>query len=182
MNYFVIFIVIGLSVLYVFSSKKKKTSKKIKPASSSKPRRISVPSVLKEQRRYMAETVPVLLDDYKVLNGCYYSRFAAEYLRTGHTASFLEGDVVEGVEPGHASWVLNHCLQLASARYSAISKIKSAADAEARYIKFDVFRPNPECSLVPKSQKFKVGSNIPVYPCADCKENNICVFFYDLEW
>ena len=179
-----VFFIIVLFVLYALFFGKGKKTKRRRTSSAPKKNRVvsSGPYTQKEQRRFMAETVPVLLQDYNVLHPCYYSRFAAEYLRSGHFAKIEPDDIVDGVEPGYASWVLNHCCYLVSSRFTVIKMIENAQDVEARYIKFSVFRSNPTCSLVPQDKKYKVGDKIPVYPCADCKEDQPCIFSYSYDW
>jgi hypothetical protein len=183
MNSGIIFIIV-LFVLYALFFDKGKKSKRNKTRAAPKKSSVvsSGPYTQKEQRRFMAETVPALLQDYNVFLPCFYSRFAAEYIQTGHDAKIEQTDIVEGVDAGYAYWVLNHCCYLASMRFPHIKMIENAKDVEARYIKFSVFRSNPSCSLVPQNKKYKVGDKIPIFPCADCKEEKPCIFTYAYDW
>ena len=135
-----------------------------------------------ENRRYIAENVPALLIQFNVFVPSFLSRFSAEYLASGHFARFGDDDLVEGVEPGHASWVLNHCCRLASARYNNLRVIQNAERAEARSVTLKPYKSNPNCSRVPKEKKYKLGQEVPLFPCADCKENEICDIWYKLDF
>jgi hypothetical protein len=136
-----------------------------------------------ENRRYIAENVPALLVGYNVFVPSFLSRFSAEYLATGHFARFNADELVEGVDPDHASWVLNHCCRLASARYNNLKVIQNAENVEAEYVVLKLFQTNPSCPFVPKKdKKYKAKDEIPLFPCADCKEDKICGIWYKLDW
>lgn len=176
-------ILIIFTVLFVFFYSllikiRARKARKSKPASDS----FSLP-VDVENRRYMAENVPELLIPYNVFAPSFLSRFSAEYLASGHFARFKIDELVDGVEPGYASWVLNHCCRLATARYNSLRLIQSAESVEAEYVVLKSFNINPACSRAPKKdKKYKVGEEVPLFPCADCKENKICGIWYKLDW
>lgn len=174
------FILIGVVVLYVLF-----TSWRIRrraAATSKSDEIVSGPYSDEERRRYIAETVPALLESYKALLPSFYSRFAAEYLRTGRQCKILREDIVDGVNPHYALWCVSHCVYLASMRFYAINQIENAESVEASFIKFRVDRPHPNCPRVPQNKKYKVTDTIPVFPCADCEEERPCLFSYDYEY
>ena len=171
---FTVLFVFFYSLLIKFRARKARKS----PAVDS----FSLP-VDKDERRFMSETVPVLLQDYNVFLPAFLSRYAAQYLSSGSSARFSESDLVEGVESGYAAWVLNHCSRIASARYNNLRVIQNAEKAEADYVVLKLFNTNPACPLVPKSdKKYKAGEPIPLFPCADCKEDKICGIWYKPDW
>ena len=135
-----------------------------------------------ENRRYMAENVPALLVGFNVFVPAFLSRFSAEYLASGHFARFNADDLVEGVDPRYASWVLNHCCRLASGRYNNFRVIHEAQEAEAKSITLKVQSSNSTCQLVPKEKIYKLDEDIPLFPCAECKEDKICNVWYKLDF
>ena len=136
-----------------------------------------------ENRRYIAENVPTLLDGYKVFTPSFLSRFSAEYLASGHFSRFGDDDLVEGVESGYASRVYNQCCRLASARYNNLRVIQNAESVEAKFIILKSFNINLSCSRAPKKdKKFKAGEQVPLFPCADCQEDKICGVWYKLDF
>lgn len=133
-------------------------------------------------RRYMAKHIPELLSKFSVFEPSYLSRLSAYFLHNGSVPPFRDDEVLAGVERGRASWVLNHCMRLASARYSNSKSISSAKKGEADYISLNVSRACEGCKKVPQSKKYAPGERIPLYPCADCKEDNICQIWYKAEY
>ena len=184
----IIFIIV-LFVLYaLIFGKSKKTKKKKDKSSASTGIKVTVSdpkvykgrvdSSVKKMWRYMAETVPALLDDYHIFVPSFYSRYAARYLKDGRTTNITKDDLIEGVSYNEALWTLSHCEQLASARFHAIGIIENAPEIEVKFIDFEVWRPNPDCPRVPKNKVYDVDEDIPIFPCADCKEEKICIFNY----
>lgn len=161
-SYVFIFLVV-LVVLFLLRSRKKK-----RPASHP----------LVSQRSYMASSVPALLKNHKVFSSSYLSRYASAYRKSGRAPAFTEKDLLPGVDSSHAAWVLNHCERLASARFSAVSAISNAEKSEAHSVVLTVDRACPGCVKVPGVKTYKVGSRIPVYPCADCSKDQPCIFYY----
>jgi hypothetical protein len=133
-------------------------------------------------RRYMAKHIPELLSKFSVFEPSYLSRLSACYLNNGNVPPFRDDEVQTGVERGRASWTLNHCMRLASARYSNSKSISDAKKGEADYISLNVSRGCQGCRKVPQSKKYAPGERIPLYPCADCKEDNICQIWYKAEY
>lgn len=139
---------------------------------------LTASGVLNPYRQFMADTVPALLGDYSVLSDAYLTRFSDQFLRDGSTANFTDADLVSGVEPGRASWALHHCIFIASQRFNQSRQLRDAAEAGFD-VELKVQRANPNCSQVPSEQVFN-PSKAPVYPCADCKEDQPCDIWYKL--
>ena len=177
----VIFFVLVWIIIQIYGKVKKRRMIKDFVSStvdSVKKNKTHVDPYIRKLRRYMAETVPALLDEFHVFVPSFYSRYSARYLKEGKTTAICKDDVVDGVSYGEALWTLNHCERLASARFYAIGVIENAPDAEVKFIDFEVWRPNPDCSRVPQNKVYDVDEEIPIFPCADCKEDNICLFNY----
>jgi len=173
--------IIIICVYVLFSSKKKAPKKSRRAPAAKKTTSFALP-VDKAERRFMSKNVPDLLQGYAVFSASYLSRFASRYLSSGKTARFTEDELLPGVEPERASWVLNHCLRLASARYNAKRTIKEGRAAEASSVDVKLQRACKTCDRVPAENNYSLDSDIPIYPCADCKENDICVFWYKLNF
>lgn len=152
-----------------------------KKQKTKKPDAFSLP-VDKNERRYMSVNVPQLLQPFEAFTASYLSRFASSYLSSGHTPKPTEQELLPGVEPARASWVLNHCLRLASARYNNARAVDEGRSAEASSVSVKLQRPCGSCSRVPAEKTYKLNSSIPVYPCADCQENDFCIFWYKLNF
>ena len=174
MEYFILIAVVSVCVL-VFKNKKKPTKKKKAVDSFSLP-------VDKAQRRYMSKNVPELLRSYIIFTPAFLSRYASLYLSSGRSARLSDKDILPGVEPARASWVLNHCIRLASARYNNERAIKEARAAEASSLDVKLQRACKSCDRVPAEKNYKLNSSIPIYPCADCDKNDFCVFWYQLNF
>jgi len=172
----VIIIICGVVLL---SSRKRAPSKSHK--ASKKIDSFSLP-VDKNERRYMSKNVPLLLQGFGVFSASYLSRFASSYLASGHAPKFTEQELLSGVEPSRASWVLNHCLRLASARYNNARAVDEGRTAEASSVSVKLQRPCGTCSRVPAEKNYKLNSSVPVYPCVDCQENDFCIFWYKLNF
>lgn len=173
--------IIVLIVSFFFLYGKIKKHRIIKKASvPRKTRRGSASQT--DRRRYMAESVPALLEDYKLFQPSFFSRFSADYLNTGRYTNLTQEDLLAGAEMSEALWTYNHCCYLASMRFTSVDKIEKIEDVEARGLRVSVFRSNPACPNVPKDKLYKAGESIPVYPCADCKEEKPCIFAYDYSW
>lgn len=130
----------------------------------------------------MSVNVPQLLQPYNVFAASYLSRFASSYLSSGHTPKPTDQELLPGVEPARASWVLNHCLRLASARYNNARVIKEGRAAEASSVDVKLQRACKSCDRVPAEKNYSLDSEIPIYPCADCDKNDFCLFWYKLNF
>lgn len=130
----------------------------------------------------MAKHIPELLSKFNVFEPSYLSRLSAYYLNNGNVPPFRDDELLAGVMRPRASWVLNHCMRLASARYNNSRMIASAKKGEADYISLNVSRACEGCRKVPQSKMYSPGDRIPLYPCADCKEDNICQIWYKAEY
>lgn len=136
----------------------------------------------KNERRFMSQTVPVLLRSYEVFNSYFLSRYASEYLRSGHSPVFKSDELLPGVESARASWVYNHCLRLASARYNNERVLTEGRSAEASSVDVKLQRACQSCDRVPAEKTYKLSGEVPVYPCTDCRESDFCVFWYKLNF
>lgn len=136
----------------------------------------------KNERRFMSQTVPELLRSYDVFNSYFLSRYASEYLRSGHSPVFKSDELLPGVESSRASWVLNHCIRLASARFNNARVVDEGRVAEASSVDVKLQRPCPSCVRVPAEKTYKLSGEVPVYPCADCQESDFCIFWYKLNF
>lgn len=137
---------------------------------------------IKYSYSYHAENLPRLLSSFNVFTSAYLDHISDCYSKNEPTQKFTDSDLLPGVDSGYAAWVLNHCLLLISARKDAIDILANAKKIEAKYIDFDVYRPCKTCNKIPKKKCYKISSSIPVYPCEDCKEENICLFAYYPRW
>lgn len=163
-----VFVFIGLAVLvvlFLFRNRKKKSSR-------------SLPVHVDSRHVYMSSFVPALLEDYKVFSSSYLSRYASQYKKSERFVKFTEKDLLPGVDIDRAIWVYNHCERLAVARYNNLSAISNAEKADASAVALTVSRACPGCSHVPKNKTYKFGTNIPIYPCADCQEDKPCDIWY----
>lgn len=131
---------------------------------------------------YEAENLPRILKCYNVFTDSFLDSLRESYLKNIPTQKFEDSDLLPGIERGYAFWVLNHCLRIVSARKSVVETLENAESAEVKYIDFEVFRPCPNCKRIPKNKRYKLSDSIPIYPCEDCKEDNICLFAYNLRW
>lgn len=131
---------------------------------------------------YYAENIPPLVQTYKVFKDSFLARISESFLNDKTAPKVTTDDLLEGIDYNYAWWVFNHCQHIIAARYSLLCSLENAKKAEVSYIDFKVFRPCPTCDKIPKNQKFKMTDNIPLYPCLDCKEENICIFAYDYRW
>ena len=181
MNITSIIVLIVFFYICFFLYGKIKKHRMIKKASAPRKNRRGSASQT-DQRRYMAESVPALLEDYKLFQPSFFSRFSANYLSTGRYTNLTQDDLLEGAEMSEAWWTYNHCCYLASMRFTSVDKIEKIEDVEARGLRVSVFRSNPSCPNVPQDKLYKAGEPIPVYPCADCKEEKPCIFAYDYSW
>jgi hypothetical protein len=133
-------------------------------------------------RKYMAKNIPVLLSKFSVFQPSYLARLSAYCINNGTVPSFSNDELLAGVSRGQASWTLNHCMRLASARYNNSRSISDAKKAKADYISMKVSRACEGCKKVPQSQMYAPDDRIPLYPCANCKEDNICDIWYKAEF
>ncbi len=131
---------------------------------------------------YQAENLPRILNTFNVFTPAFLDHVHNCYSKNEPTQSFADSDLLPDVERGYAAWVLNHCLRLVSARKNVVDTLANAKNVEVKYIDFEVFRPCPTCGKIPKNKRYKISSSIPVFPCEDCKEENICLFAYNLRW
>ncbi len=157
-----------MKLLKLFSKNKKKSNPYALP--------------IKANYSYYAQTLPRLLNSFNVFTPSFLDHISYCYSKNEPTHKFTDSDLLPGVERGYAAWVLNHCLLLVSARKSVIDTLANAKKIEAKYIDFDVFRPCKTCTKIPKKRRYRINSSIPVYPCEDCKEENICLFTYYPRW
>lgn len=137
---------------------------------------------IKYDYSYHSKIMPSLLKSYSVFTEDFIEFVKTSYSKKGLDPQFDKDAVLEGISFDHAFWVFNHCQRLVSARHSVIENLKKAVSAEVKYIDFEVFRPCPTCSKIPKNKTYKITDNIPIYPCLDCKEDNICIFSYKCRW
>ena len=175
MEVIIIVLVVGFIIYRAKSKKRPRGTRSVRgPA--------SIKTGADAYRKYMAKNIPALLSKFSVFEPSYLSRLSAYYLLNGSVPPFQDGEVLAGVERGRASWVLNHCMRLASARYNNSKSIQNAKKGEADYISLIVSRACEGCKRVPQSQRYAPESRIPLYPCADCKEENICQIWYKAEY
>lgn len=132
-------------------------------------------------KNYYAETVPLLLERYHLFLPAFLERLASEFLATGKCAKFTDADLREGVSNQQAFLVLNHCMRIAAARYSNSTHIKNADSSGARSVSIEIERPCKSCAKVPKNKTYKVGK-VPLYPCSDCDQDDICIFWYKINF
>ena len=132
-------------------------------------------------KNYYAEFVPALLERYNLFRPSFLERVAAEFLKTGKCAKFTNEDLRENVTNQQAALALNHCMLIASARYNHSTDIKNAKISEARSVSIEVERPCKSCAKVPKNKTYKVGK-VPLYPCFDCDQDDICIFWYKINF
>lgn len=137
---------------------------------------------IKANYSYHAQNLPRLLNSFNVFTPSFLDHISYCYSKNEPTQKFTDSDLLPGVERGYAAWVLNHCLLLVSARKNVVDTLSNAKNVEVKYIDFEVFRPCPSCNRIPKKKRYKLSDSIPVYPCEDCKEENICLFAYNLRW
>lgn len=149
-----------------------------------KKEKINNPCALPIQFNYapQSEDMIFLLSSYNVFTKTFLDYVKKCYVKANIAPSFNRSEVLEGIAIDYAFWVFNHCQRLVSARHSVIENLKKAVSAEVKYIDFEVFRPCPTCSKIPKNKTYKITDNIPIYPCLDCKEDNICIFSYKSRW
>lgn len=132
-------------------------------------------------KNYYAEFVPALLERYNLFRPSFLERLASEFLTTGKCAKFTDADLCEGVSNQQAFLVLNHCMRIAAARYSNSTHIKNADSSGARSVSIEIERPCKSCAKVPKNKTYKVGK-VPLYPCFDCDQDDICIFWYKINF
>lgn len=130
---------------------------------------------------YYAEYVPQLLARYNFFLPAFLERLASEFLASGKCAKFAESDLCEGVTVAQATLALNHCMRIVSARYNNSRHIKSALDSDALSVSIEVERPCKGCTKVPKNETYKPGA-VPLYPCVDCDQEDVCVFWYKINF
>lgn len=126
--------------------------------------------------------MPLFLEPYKIFKASFISLLSAQFLRNGSMARFTNEDLLPGVDSSHAFLILNHCMRLVSARYNNTRVIKNASLASAKSITIKIERACPECTRVLSEKKYKKGDDVPLYPCADCKEENICDIWYKIDF
>lgn len=168
----IIIILVAAFILYRATHKKRPRRTRSAPVRSS----------ADAYKRYMAKHIPELLSKFSVFEPSYLSRLSAYYLNNGNAPPFRDDELLAGVMRARASWVLNHCMRLASARYNNSRYISSARKGEADFISLNVSRACEGCKKVPQSKLYEPKDKIPLYPCADCKEDNICQIWYKAEY
>lgn len=132
--------------------------------------------------KYYAENIPPLVQTYNVFKSSFLTKIAENFLKEGKITKITNDDLLEGVDYNYAFWVLNHCHRIIAARCSLICSLKNAKEGEVKYIDFKVFRACPSCNKVPANKKIKMSDNVPLYPCLDCKEDDVCIFAYEYRW
>lgn len=173
MEVIIIVLLVGFIIYRLKSKKRPRVSR----------RGSSSPSVhVDAHRKYMAKNIPVLLSKFSVFHPSYLARLSVYYINNGTVPSFNDNEVLAGIDRGRASWVLNHCMRIASARYNNSRSIANAKKAEADYICLNVSRGCEGCKKVPQSAKYAPDDKIPLYPCANCKEDNLCDIWYKAEF
>lgn len=133
-------------------------------------------------KQFYAENVPRLLARYNYFLPSFLERLASEYLRSGKSAEFTDADLCENVNRQQALLALNHCQQIASARYNNSTSIFYALSSGARSVSINIDRPCKSCTRVPKNKTYKTDSAIPLYPCLDCEQEDICIFWYKINF
>ena len=131
---------------------------------------------------YHIKYLPPLLESYHVFKPSFYEKAILKLKEKKININFNKEDLLDNVDYDYAFWVLNHCIRIIDARDKVIKQIENAKTAEAKYIQFETFRPCSSCNRIPKNKRYKITDNIPVYPCEDCKEDNICLFAYNMRW
>lgn len=132
--------------------------------------------------KYMSVNVPDLLMSYNIFKPSFLEKLSFHFLENNTPPSITEEDIYNGVNIKEAIDNYNHCFCLASARYNSKNAIKNAINAEANYIHIKVFRKCPSCTRVPDDKLYDVLEEIPLYPCKDCRETEICSFWYDIKF
>lgn len=173
-----VIIIVLLVGFIIYRVKSKKRPRGLKRGSKSPAVTVRVDA----HRKYMAKHIPALLSKFSVFEPAYLARLSAYYLNNGNVPPFTDDELLEGVERGRASWTLNHCMRLASARYNNSRSISDAKKAKADYISLKVSRGCESCKKVPQSKLYAQDDRVPLYPCADCKEDNICDIWYKAEF
>lgn len=165
---FILFIVVLVIIGFVKNQKAESQEKKREELTAS--------GVLSPYRDFMSETVPALLVDYETFRPSYFTKFSDQFSRDGSTASFSPEDLLDDVSPDRAAWVLNHCQLIASKRFHQSKSLSDAAEAGFE-VELKVARACPGCPHVPVEKVYN-PAKAPVYPCADCKEEQPCDIWY----
>jgi hypothetical protein len=133
-------------------------------------------------KSYYAEFVPQLLEHYNYFKPSFFEALASEFLKSGKCASFTDADLLENVTKQQAALALNHCMLIASARYNNSNAIFNAKSSGARSVCINVEKPCKACSRVPKNKTYKTSAEIPLFPCLDCDQEDICTFWYKINF
>jgi hypothetical protein len=133
-------------------------------------------------KQFYAEMVPQLLERYHCFLPSFLERLASEYLTSGKCAKFTDEDLCKNVTSQQAALALNHCQRIASGRYNNSTSIFYAKSSGARSVSITIDRPCKSCAKVPKNKTYKADTDIPLYPCLDCDQDDICVFWYKINF
>ena len=134
-----------------------------------------------EMQRYMACHVPELLGKTKLFVPAFLSKVTETYLKSPNPPILSPDNLLESSRFNEAKTVYYRIVRDTFARYQNLKKINNAVSVEAKSIILDFTRPGV-CLRKPKKHSYKVGENIPLYPCEDCDKEVNCLPWYKYEW
>lgn len=136
-----------------------------------------------QQQKYMALHVPEALEKTEYFMPRFLSKVAQEYLRSSNAPKLTPEDLKENVNFNEAFTIFTKICRDTFARYKNYTTITAQArEVEAKYIVLKVTRPEVNCPRIPKEHRYKVGEDIPLFPCEDCDKDVSCLPWYKYEW
>lgn len=137
---------------------------------------------VQEHNRYVVKFMMNALEKDGMFKPTYLSRLAACLLSTGKWGYPEQEDILPGVDIKEATYRVNKRAQIASARSDATRKLKEFKEAEADKVTVELFRGSKPCGRVLQLGTYPQGIGAPIYPCADCLEDDVCIIDYRAEW
>lgn len=134
------------------------------------------------EQKYMALHIPKLLDKTELFMPSFLSKVAAQYLESFNAPKLTPEDIKEGVNYNEAFYIYSKICRDTFARAKSHYMIQNANNVEAKYIVLKITRPEVDCPHIPKEHRYKVGEEIPEYPCEDCDKDVSCLPWYSYEW
>ena len=132
--------------------------------------------------KYLAKYMPEELQKDGMFTAGYLGKLAASLLATGKTVFPEPDDILPGVAMKEAKARVQRRAYIGSMRSNAIRWINDMKSADAYKINVIFTRGTKPCGKVLQLGSYPPDSEIPIYPCADCLEDDVCIIDYRAEW
>lgn len=134
--------------------------------------------------KYLAKYMPEELQKDGMFTAVYLGKVTASLLATGRAVYPEPDDILPGVDMKEAKARVQKRLGVGSARSDHIRWVDGLKASGESLRKIDVVlaRGTKPCGKVLQLGLYPPDSEIPIYPCEDCLEDDVCIIDYRPEW